>query len=111
MTASDDWGRDPSVRAMRRLFARMESGQKDLLESFEISSHDARLRACREDARDLFERVLSRSAAALGQDEGDAATLSIHCLIRALKEHGLPIPAGAVREDGLLRGLIEEAMK
>jgi hypothetical protein len=111
MTARDDWGRDPSVRAMRRLFVRMESGQKELLQRLEISPHDRRLRPCREDARDLFEQVISRSGAGRGQDEGDTAALYIHCLIRALKQHGLPFPVEAVREDDPLEGLIEEPVE
>jgi len=111
MTAGNDWGLDPSVRAMRGLFSRMEAGQKELLQRLGISPHDSRLRACREDARDLFERVLSGSAAGRGQNEGDAVAFYIHCLIQALKQHGLPIPAGAVRENDPLKGLVREALK
>lgn len=112
MSGRDDWGRDPSIRAMRRLFARMESGQKELLQGLGISSHDSRLRPCREEARDLFERVLSRSAAGRGQTEEDAAGLYIHCLIRALNHHGVPVPTGAVSKDtNAFEDLIREAMK
>ncbi len=111
MNNSNDWGSDPSVRAMRRLFGRMESGQKELLQRLEISPHDGRLRACREDARDLFERVLSRSAAGRGQNEGDAAALYTHCLIRALKQNGVPMPTMAVTEDNTFEKLFREAME
>jgi hypothetical protein len=107
----DAWGRDPSVRAMRGMFARMESGQKTLLERLGISPRDSRLRGCREDARDLFEGAFSRFAAGLRQAEEDAAALYIHCLIEALKRHGLPIPAGAIREDDPLKRLAGEAIQ
>jgi len=107
----DEWGRDPSVRAMRGVFARMESGQKTLLERLGISPRDSRLRACREDARDLFARAFSRFPAGRRQNEEDAAALYIHCLIEALKQHGLPIPARAIREDDALKRLVGEATK
>lgn len=104
MNKRDDWDHDPSVRAMRTLFARMDLAQGDLLRRLGISPYDGRLRACREDARYLFERVTSQPHKGSLQDEGDAAGLYIRCLIRALKQHGLPIPAGAVRDDDLLDG-------
>jgi hypothetical protein len=112
MTTRNDWDRDPSVRAMRGLFSRMEAGQDDLLKEVGISSHDSRLRPCREEARDFFERVLSLSAArGRGQSEVDAAALYIHCLIRALKQHGLPVPAGAFQKDSPIEELFRESMK
>lgn len=95
MTTGDDWGRDPGVKAMRSLFAEMESGQNELLRHLGISSYDPRLRACRENARDLFERVLSRSAGDRGRGEGDAAALYIRCLIEVMKQCGFPVPAEA----------------
>jgi len=111
MTAGDEWGGDPSVRAMRGVFARMESGQKTLLQRLGISPRDSRLRLCREDARDLFERAFSRLAPGRRQTEEDAAALYIHCIIKALKQHGLPIPAGAIREDDPLKRWVGEAIK
>jgi len=107
----DDWGCDPSVRATRRLFARMESRQKELLKQLKIPPYDTRLRLCREDARDLFERMLSLPAVrGRGRDEEDAAALYIHCLIRALKQHGLPVPAGSAPEDTTVEELFREAL-
>ena len=112
MNNGNDWSSDPSVRAMRRLFARMESGQKELLQRLGISLYDGRLRVCREDARNLFERMLSGSSAGRGgQNEGDAAVLYIHCLIQALEQHGLLVPAGVVRENDPLKGVVREALK
>jgi len=111
MNNKNDWSSDPSVRAMRRLFARMESGQKELLQRLGISPYDGRLRACREDARELFERMLSGSSAGRGQNEGDTAAFYVHCLIQVLKQHGLPIPAGVVRENDPLKGVVREALK
>jgi hypothetical protein len=112
MTARDDWSRDPSVRAMRGLFSGMEAGQDDLLQRLGISPYDRRLRPCREEARDLFERVLSLSAArGRGQDQEDAARLYVYCLVRALKQNGVPMPTMAVTEDNTFEKLFREAME
>lgn len=108
----DDWGRDPAVRAMRRLFSQIEADQKELLGQLELSPYDMRLRPCREEAKDLFERMLSLSGAkGRGQDDVDAATLYLHCLTRALKHHGLPVPDGTIPEDARLDEQFREAMK
>jgi len=87
----------------------MESAQKTLLDRFGISPRDSRLRVCREDARDLFERAFSRLAPGRRQTEEDAGALYVHCLIEALKQHGLPVPA--IREDDPLERWVGEAMK
>ena len=100
------------MRAMRRLFAQMESDQKELFKQLEVSPYDIRLRPCREDAKDLFERMLSLSAAkGQGQDDVDAATLYVHCLVRALKHHGLPVPDKTIQEDPRLDEQFQEARK
>lgn len=102
MTANDEWGRDPSVRAMRRVFARMESAQKALLQGLGASPYDPRLRACREDARDLFERAISRGETAHLKNEEAAVDLYIHFLVQSLKKRGLPVPERGVQEDHLI---------
>jgi hypothetical protein len=105
MTTTDEWGRDPSVMAMRSLFARMESEQRTLLQRLGIPPYDSRLRACREDARDRFETVFSGSAQGRPRDEKDAVSLYIRALIQALKERGLPVPAEALRENPRIRDM------
>jgi len=104
MAAKDDWDRDPSVRAMRRLFARMESQQKELLQQLGMSPYDPRLRSCREGARALFERMLSRFAEGQGRAEEDTAALYIRCFIQTLRQHGLRVPEEAIRIHDALGG-------
>jgi hypothetical protein len=100
------------VRATRRLFAQMESDQKELLKQLEVSPYDIRLRPCRQDAKDLFERMLSLSGAkSRGKDDVDAATLYVHCLIRVLKHHGLPVPDKTIQEDTRLDEQFRETKK
>ncbi len=112
MSKTGDWGRDPSVRTMRRLFSRMESAQKALLEKLEIPPFDSRLRDCREDSRNLFERALSLSATkGMGQGEDDATDLYMHCLTWALNRHGIRFPAEAIPGDNQIEALIQEALR
>lgn len=97
MTDQDDWGHDPSVQSMRRLFARMEIIQKELLERFNISPFDARLRLRREGARTLFERLWPLAARrGVVVNEEDAASLYAHCLALTLRGDGLDVPDEAL---------------
>ena len=55
MAVADDWGFDPSVRMMRRVYERIEMVQGELLKRLSISPFDPRLRRWREKARDYLE--------------------------------------------------------
>ena len=112
MIEKDEWGGDPSVKAMRRVFSRMETSQKELLETLGISPFDNRLRRCREEARILFERTLSSKAARTeGLDEEETAALYILCLSRTLDRGGIRVRPEVCQDDNRLNGLIREALK
>jgi hypothetical protein len=112
MGLHDDWGRDPSVQMMRRVFARMEMIQKDLLISLEISSLDHRLRLSREEGRDLFERVWPiATRKGITASEEDAAVLYAHCLAKALTRNGIKVPSGAVQKHEGIAELLNEKVK
>jgi hypothetical protein len=97
MTIQDDWGHDPSVQSMRRVFARMEMAQKELLGRLNISPFDARLRQWREEARALFERLWPLAARrGVVVSEEDTASLYAHCLARTLRRDGVDVPSEAV---------------
>jgi len=109
MIDRDDWGHDPSVQGMRRLFARMEIIQKELLERFNISLFDTRLRIRREEARTLFERLwplAARQGAVVNEE--DVSCLYAHCLARTLRGDGFDIPDEALpRNERILKFLSE----
>ena len=112
MSEIDDWGCDPSVRTMRRLFSRMESAQKELLEKIGVMPFDGRLRQCREEARILFERALSSKAArAGGLNEDESATLYTLCLSSALDRYGIQSPVEIRPGDTQLEEMMQEALK
>jgi hypothetical protein len=92
--SQDEWGHDPSVQTMRRIFRRMEEGQKDLLETLKLSPLDGRLRHLRDSARLLFDREWPHAQRrGLTRKEEDAATLYLHCLVRVLNQEGIKVPA------------------
>jgi hypothetical protein len=92
-TAMDEWGHDPTVQRVRRLFALMEKEQDSLLKALELSSSDTRLRHCRETALGMYERACGFAAAQrLTWDENTYAAIYIGCLIREMDNRGIRIP-------------------
>ncbi len=92
-TLEDEWGQDPAVQGMRRVFARMESLQRDLLERLNLSLLDERLRRCRELSRNLFEKAWPLAQRkGLTRTEGDTASLYLHCLVTILNWEKVTVP-------------------
>ncbi len=110
MSSHDEWGRDPSVQMMRRVFAQMEVVQKELLERLKISPLDERLRRVRELSRNLFEQAWSQAQQkGLTQNEEDAANLYLHCLVKMLNWEGIKTPSHLFSGDQkILRFLSEK---
>ena len=78
MVERDNWGSNPSVRAMRGLFSRMETAQNELIKRLRLFPFDRRLGYCREKARILFERAISSNRArAEGLDDEQSSSLYI----------------------------------
>ncbi len=110
MSERDDWGHDPSVQSMRRVFGRMEKAQKELLGSLNISPFDPKLRRRREEARTLFERAWPLAARrGVVVSEEDAVSLYAHCLARTLHSDGIEVPSEALPGDErIIKFLSEE---
>jgi hypothetical protein len=109
MVGVDDWGEDPSVRIMRRVFSRIEAVQKKLLDGLKISPYDTRLRPWRETALRLFERSwaqLAKRGPAFGEER--AAMIYVHCLAKAIGSDGVEIPGHALPEDEKIEMFIKE---
>ncbi len=112
MVERDDWGSNPSVRAMRSLFSRMEAAQNELITRIGLSPFDRRLKYCREEARILFERTISSNRArAEGLDDEESSSLYILCLSRALDRSGIRVPVGTFPDNSRLSELIKENLK
>jgi len=111
MSETDEWGRDPSVQKMRRVFSGMEAAQKKLLEQVGISSLDSRLRQAREKARGLFERTWSHAATQdLNMGDDEVAGLYTYCLAWALGHTGIEVSGKFLPDDERLSDLIKEIL-
>jgi hypothetical protein len=108
----DEWGHDPSVQSMRRVFSFMEEAQQELLTRLNISFFDRRLRHSREQALEIFERVWSVAIrSGMVMNEKDAGPLYIHCLARALSSAGIGVPKELLpRDEKIIRFLQEERL-
>ncbi len=112
MVERDDWGSNPSVKAMRGMFSRMEAAQNKLIKRLRLSPFDRRLRYGREEARILFERTISSNRARTeGLDDKESSALYILCLSWALDRGGIRVPAGVSPDNNRLRELIKEGLK
>jgi hypothetical protein len=106
---TDEWGQDPSIRFMRRVFQSMETIHKELLDLAGISPFDARLRDWREAARNLFEQGWTLAASrGFGLGEEQASVLYAHCFAKTLRAHGFEIPNERLPRDEKLSKLIQE---
>ena len=105
----DEWGRDPAVRGMRRIFAAIEAAQGGFLDKLNIGPMDRRLGQWRRMALHLFEKTWAdseRSGRSL--DEKDVVDLYLHCLAWVLKSKGVVAPNGSLPDNLAVQHLIEE---
>jgi len=108
--SGDEWGHDPSVQSLRRVFSYMEKAQHELLMHLNISLFDKRLRSVREQALELFEKTWSRAVRqGIIGNEREAAPLYIHCLARVLSPGGVEVPQDMLpRDEKIIRFLKKE---
>jgi hypothetical protein len=92
MPFEDEWGHDPAVQSLRRVFSSIEEAQRKFLSGLNISYLDRRLRSSREQALELFERAWTKAGRKGVMDEKDAAPLYLHCLARTLRSAGVEVP-------------------
>jgi len=108
----DNWGRDPAVHQMRRVFAGMEQIQKTLLDQTGIKPFDSRLRPVRETALNLFDKATAL-AAGKGIRLTDTAMIGIYagCLQLAMTNAGIAISQDLLPDDSTLRELVREVSR
>jgi hypothetical protein len=89
----DEWGRDPSVRAMRGIFKTMEDSVDDLLKQLNISPLDHRVRGWLEQALAKYERAWAEARRqGVRMDEKMATAVYDHCLVKVLGAEGVNVP-------------------
>jgi hypothetical protein len=108
---SDEFGRDPAVRSMRRVFARMETLQQEMFKAAALPSLDRRLRVWREQALQLFEQAWARAGRrGLTKTEEEAALLYSHCLACILERGRIPVPPSALSRNEAFERITREIL-
>ena len=112
MSSDDEWGHEPSVQIMRRLFKLMEVTQRELLKASNISLFDARLRRWREKALESFERAWAYAATSgFELKEEGAAALYSHCLARVIIGEGTAAAVEMLPKDETIEMLLLKALQ
>jgi len=112
MSSYDEWGQDPSVQKMRRIFAYMEKYQEDLVERLKLSPLDERLRRVRELTRNLFEQAWPLAQRkGMTPNEEDVASLYLHCFVKMLTWEGIKIPSDLFAGDQKILQLLSEEFR
>ncbi len=105
----DEWGHDPSVQSMRRVFSYMEEAQRQLLRDLSISLFDQRLRRGRQQALELFEQAWPLAVKkGIIASEKDAAPFYLHCLAQALKLARIEVPNESLPKDEKMIRLLQK---
>ena len=107
----DEWGHDPSVQRLRRVFSFIGDAQQELLRRLNISLFDQRLRRVRRQALELFERAWPLAVRqGMIMSEKDAAPIYIHCLARALSLVGVEVPGALLPSDEKIIRFLQEKL-
>jgi hypothetical protein len=108
----DEWGRDPSIKAMRRVFKAMEKTLDNLLEQLNISPFDHRLRSWLEQALAKYELAWGEaSRKGVRMDEKMAPAVYAHCLVRVIGSEEIKIPESLLAIEKDVERLIQEVVK
>ena len=105
----DQFGRDPQVRYMRKVFAGMEKKQNELLGRLGVSASDSRLRRVRDGALKSFEKawmLAGRRGAVEREDE--IADLYILCLAHILAGNRINVPNELLPTNAKMNDVIKE---
>jgi len=95
----DEWGKDPSVQIMRKVFKGMEKAQHEFLNRLDIMPYDPRIRRWRDQALALFERACGiANRIGITMDEHTASAVYVHCLAKVMGAERINIPEGTLPE-------------
>lgn len=109
----DQFGRDPQVQYLRRVFGRMEKKQGELLQRLGVSPSDYRLRGVREGTLKSFEKAWMAASRRgdTAMEEEEIAVLYMHCLARVLAGNRIPVPVDVLPPDEKVDGILKEVFK
>lgn len=105
----DQFGRDPQVRYLRKVFARMEYKQSELLGRIGVSPTDYRLKRVREGSLKSFEKawmIASRRGTAETEDE--ISDLYLLCFAKILSGNRIDVPPEFLPSNTWMHDVIRE---
>jgi cyanophycinase-like exopeptidase len=109
MVEMDEWGKDPSVQIMRRVFNEMEKTQYELLKRLSITPYDLRIKRWRDQALALFERAWGvANRMGITMDENTASVVYVHCLAKVMGAERINIPTGILPEAKSIERIFKE---
>ena len=112
MIDMDEWGRDPSVQAMRKVFKGMEKSLEEILGQLNITPYDQRIRGWLEMALAKFETAwIMANQMGISMNEKIAPSVYTHCLARVMSSEGIKIPEGILPEGKDTARLLHEVFK
>jgi hypothetical protein len=110
MIDQDEWGRDPAVQSMRKVFKSMEKMQYAFFLNSQISLFDDRIRRWRERALLVFEKMWAyASRRGLQMNEKMAGDIYIFSLARVMNSDRVEIPMEVLPQDPSIKKIFEEA--
>lgn len=111
MTGVDEWGRDPAVRTMRKVFKAMEDSQRELFDSMGIYYYDPRIRLWREMALHLSEKAFSFTGReGFFMNENTASNMYLHCLAHVMTDQGIDVPGSYLPEPTGIEDVLKEIL-
>jgi hypothetical protein len=112
MMDMNEWGRDASVQAMRKVFKGMEKSLEEILGQLDIAPYDPRIRGWLEKALAKFETswVVANQMGII-MNEKIAPVIYTHCLTKVIGCEGIEIPEGILTEEKDTARLIHEVFK
>jgi len=105
----DEWGHDPQVQYLRKIFAAIEKAQKNLLQKCDVSPFDERLRRIREATLSAFEKawvIASRRGRATTED--DILYLYLSVFARILRGNRIAVPDSLLPVNKELASIVQE---
>lgn len=109
MMNMDEWGRDPSVQVMRKVFKAMERSLQEILERLDISPYDYRVRAWLEETLAKFERSWGVAhQMRMPMDEKMAPAVYARCLAKVIGSEGIDIPPDLLPQQNEAERLVRE---
>ncbi len=108
----DEWGRDPAVQAMRKVFNEMEKSLVRIRQRLDISPYDPRIGRWREKSLAIFERAWAvANQMRVIMDEKVASVVYAHCLAKVIGSEGIEIPESILPQEKEAEKLINEVFK